>query len=299
MNIGIVYSGGISKCAYQIGFTKALLEYISPSDIKMLSGASMGLFTAYALATGKLETLQDIYRQINISNSAELFRQVCLKNLLSRAMNSFFSLEDRVAIPICFPITYIPVLSTRYFWIYDNYNPFWKNYFLAAANFPFVCGTPRILDRRVATDGGAVDNIPLYPLIKLQDEILPNTPKPDLILVLHFHPRYDYRKEFKTDIPILDLDISIHNNFKKRHFDFSRDYIDEMIASAYEYGARIGKKIFGSPASKNTLIKRVDDIFLSEHKERQWHDSVDGFLTVFNSIGKALRNDRKCCKKLY
>ena len=259
----------------------------------------MGLFTAYALATDKLAILQDIYREINISHSMELFRQVCFKNLLSRAMNSFFSPEDQVKIPICFPVTYIPILSTRYFWIYENYNPFWKKYFLAAANFPFICGVPRILERKIATDGGAVDNIPLYPLIKLQDEILPNTSKLDLIFVLHFHPRYDYRKEFKTDIPILDLDVSLHNDFKKRHFDFSRDYIDEMISSAHEYGTYIGKKIFGAPISKNSLVKRVNEIFLSEHKDRQWHDSADGFLTVFNTIGKALRNDRKCCKKLY
>ncbi len=299
MNIGIVYSGGISKCAYQIGFTQALLDYISPSDITMLSGASMGLFTAYALATNKMTTLEDIYRGINISNPLELLRQVCFKNLLSRAMNSFFMPQDQIKIPICFPITYIPLLSTRYFWIYDNYNPYWKKYFLAAANFPFICGAPRILEKKLATDGGAVDNIPLYPLLKFQNAILPNAKKPDLIFVLHFHPRYNYRKEFKTEIPILDLDVSIHNDFKKHHFDFSLDYIDEMITSAREYGARIGKKIFGAPKTQSELKKCVDQIYMEEHKERQWHDSADGFLTVFNSIGKSLRNDRKCCIKLY
>ena len=299
MNIGLVYSGGISKCAYQIGFTQALLEYIPISDVKVASGASMGFFTAYALSTNKLAELQDIYEEINISHCFELFWQVCAKNLLTCAMNSFFSLDDFVRIPVCFPITYFPLLSTRYFWIRGNYNPFWKNYFKAAANFPFVCGMPRIIEHKLATDGGAVDNIPLYPLIKMKNEFFASKQELDLIIVMHFHPRYNYRKEFKTDIPILDIDVSINNDFKKRHFDFSRDYVNEMIASSREYGCKIAKKIFGANTSKKELTKRINEVFLSEHKERQWHDSADGLLTVFNTLGKALRNDRKCSKKLY
>lgn len=299
MNIGLVYSGGISKCAYQIGFTQALLEYIPYSSIKVISGASMGAFTAYALATNKLSEIQDIYESINISNCFDLFWQVCSKNLLSSAMNSFFSLNDKVHIPICFPITYIPLLTTKYFWIYGNYNPFWKNYFESAVNFPFICGMPKIIEHRLAIDGGAVDNIPLYPIIKMQSEFLTAREQLDLIIVMHFHPRYNYRKEFKTDIPILDIDVSINNDFKKRHFDFSQDYVKEMIISSREYGIQISKKIFGKGISRNSLRKRINDIFISEHTERQWHDSADGLLTVFNTIGKTLRNDRKCSKKLY
>lgn len=295
----MVYSGGISKCAYQIGFTQALLEYIPISDIKAVSGASMGVFTAYALSAHKLLELQNIYEEINISHSIELFWQVCAKKLMSRAMNSFFKLNDYLRIPVCFPITYIPLLSTKYCWIHGHYNPFWENYFKAAANFPLICGMPKIIDNKLATDGGAVDNIPLYPLIKMKNEFLAPKQDLDLIIVMHFHPRYNFRKEFNTDIPVLDIDVSINNNFKKQHFNFSRDYINEMIYSSREYGHKIAKKIFGTNTSKKGLTKGINDIFLSEHKERQWHDSADGLLTVFNTIGKALRNDRNCNKKLY
>ena len=299
MNIGLVYAGGISKCAYQIGFTQALLRYVPYSNIKVLAGASMGLFTAYAVAADKLDVLQDIYEQVNVSHAVNLFRQVCFKNLLNRAMNSFFTLNDCLQIPVCFPITYIPLLSTHYFWIHGKYNPFWKEHFRAAANFPVICGLPKTLNHRWATDGGAVDNIPLYPVLAHPEEYSTPTEKLDMIIVLHFHARFDYRKEFRTDVPILDIDVSICNNFKKRHFDFSKEYIQEMILSSREYGNQIGQKFFSTPLSKNEIIGQINEVFLAEHQERQWHESADSLLTVLNTVGKTLRDDYKCSKRLY
>lgn len=65
LRIGIAYSGGISKCAYQVGFTKALLRYVEKSEIVAVSGASMGLFSAYALSADKLDFLEWIYKRID------------------------------------------------------------------------------------------------------------------------------------------------------------------------------------------------------------------------------------------
>lgn len=299
MNIGLVFSGGISKCAYQIGFTRALLKYVDKKDIKAVSGSSMGIFTAYALSSNKFDELEDIYKSINIANPMRLFFNVRVKGLLTRAMNSFFALGDSLSIPLCFPTTNFPILSTKYFWINGEYNPFWKKYIRAAINFPFLCGMPKIIDHKFAIDGGAVDNIPLYPILKMQDEYLTTKENLDLVIIMHFYPRYNYRKEFKTNIPILDIDVSLNNNFKKRHFDFSRDYVDEMIATSYEYGISLSEKLFSKKDSKDNLTERINEIFLSEYNERQWHDSADGFLTVFNTIGKALRNDSDCNKRLF
>jgi hypothetical protein len=193
----------------------------------------------------------------------------------------------------------IPLLSTKYFWINGNYNPFWKKYIYAATNFPIICGLPKIIDRRIAIDGGAVDNIPLYPLIKMQDEFLKTKETLDLIIVMHFSSRYNYQKEFKTNIPVLDIDVSIKNDFKKRHFDFSREYVNEMICTGYEYGTEISKTLFIEGCNKSTFRTAINEIFLNEYGARQWHDSMDGLLTVFNNVGKALRNPSECNKRLF
>ena len=111
--------------------------------------------------------------------------------------------------------------------------------------------------------------------------------------------KYESQKEFKTNIPILDIDVSIKNDFKKRHFDFSREYVNEMICSGYEYGTEISKKLFCTECNRRTFKRSIDEIFLSEYGIRQWHESMDGLLTVFNNLGKALRSTSDCNKKLF
>lgn len=301
MNIGLVYSGGISKCAYQLGFTQALAKHLDKCDVtvKAISGASMGIFTGYALSARKLDTLEDVYKNVGTTGALSLFWQVCMKKLLYRGINTFFSLSDRLEIPVCFPMTCLPILSTKYFWINKSFNPFWKKYIYAATNFPFLCGMPKFIDKRLAIDGGAVDNIPLYPLIKKKEDFLKSSEELDLIIVLHFNSRYNYRKEFRTTIPVLDLDISINNDFKKQHFDFSKSYIDEMLSSSREYGDKICNKMFYGATDKNSLIDKINDIFLAEHEIRQWHESIDGLVSTVNSVGRLFRRESSCSTKLY
>ena len=299
MNIGLVYSGGISKCAYQVGFTQALLSVIPRDSIKAVAGASMGLFTAYGLSTDKLNQLQDMYESLNMSKPQDLFWQVCAKKVVTRAMNSFVTLGDYLSIPVCFPLTYIPPLTTKYYWIYGDYNPFWKKYFRAASHFPIICGLPERLNHRLAIDGGTVDNIPIYPILRHQGEYLSPQEKLDLIIVCHFDSRYSYRREFRTDIPILDMDLSICNDFKKDHFDFSRAYVNEMIHYSREYGFKIARKVFGGSCTRASFQRRANEIYTREHEEREYHSSVDRVVSIFNTLGKALRNDSRCNEKLY
>lgn len=255
----------------------------------------MGMFTAYALSTDKLNALEFIYRNIKISKTRELLWQVCVKNLLSDMINSFLSIEDRLRVPVYFPVTFIPFFSVKYFGLCGRYIPSWKKYMNAGTNFPFLRIRPDILNRRLAIDGGAIDNIPLYPLLKSVDE----DNKPDLIFVLHFDSRYDYRKEFVTDIPIVELDLGICNNFSKDHFNFDEQYVDDMLKLSYQYGKKICDILFDGELNKESLQQKADEIFVSEHQQRQQHRSADGLVSVLNIVGKALRDDLQCMVKLY
>ncbi len=267
-------------------------------EIKMVSGASMGLLCAYALATDKVDVFECAYRNIDIAKGAELFYNVFFKQLLWGSISSFVSSSDRVEIPLAFPICFVPIFSVRYFWILGKYNACWGKYFRAALNFPFLCLLPSFLEHRLALDGGAADNIPLYPLLKQGDEYLGGE-QFDLILVLHFDARYDYRKEFDPGVPVLDLDLGICNGFKKNHYDFSREYVAEMIGKAEQYGDRLCERLFGGDCSRETLRRTVDEIFLEEHAVRQKNISADHALSMLNSIGKFFRRERTCNKKLY
>ncbi|MCH5154928.1 MAG: hypothetical protein J1F71_06925 [Clostridiales bacterium] len=255
------------------------------------------MFTGYALSADKLDCLEYLYRDINISSKAELFWKVFAKNLLREYYGALIRPHDVLDIPVCFPVCYIPIFSTAYYWIYGEYNRTWKRYLEAAANYPFLRVIPSVIGGRFAIDGGAVDNIPLYPLLK-NIPIVPE-PKLDLIIVLHFDAKFDYRSNFKTDIPIVELDTSFCNGFNKRHYDYSREYIDECLASSFEYGKNIGGLLTSGDGSRESLQAAADEIFLREHPERQRNYSMDRLVSILNSLGRAFRNDARCVKKLF
>ncbi len=237
-----------------------------------------------------------MYRKIDITKKAELFWQVFAKGLLSKHIDSIMQASDRLDIPMCFPVCFIPVLSTRYYWIYGDYNRVWERYITAATCFPFLKVFPSVMRGRFAIDGGAVDNIPIYPLLKGQEY----TDKPlDLIFALHFDAQYEYRKIFRTDVPIIDVDLSICSDFEKEHFNYSSRIMDERIARAYEYGDRMAEMLFTGDVSREGLQRKADEIFMAEHSARQRNMSSDRLVSILNIIGRAFRSDTHCMKKLF
>lgn len=267
-------------------------------EIKAVSGSSIGLLSAYALSANKHDLLEHMFRSVDIGKGLRLFGEVFFHRLLQKEIDAFVSLDDELKIPLAFPICYIPLYNVKYHWLLGRYNVGWLKYFYAAINYPFLCIAPSVLEHRLAIDGGAADNIPIFPLLKMSDQLL-HGEKFDLIIVLHFDARYDYRKDFDTDIPVLELDVSICNNFKKDHYNFSTQSVDEMICKGEEYGEAILTRLFEGDCSKEALQKKIDAIFLEEHAVRQKNLSIDRAFSMLNLIGKFLRNDSDCNRRLY
>ncbi len=296
--IAIAYSGGISNCAYQIGFTKALMQYIARDEIAMLSGASCGIFTAYALSADKLDYAENLYRNIDIARKTELFWQVFAKDLLADHMDAMLDGQDVLTVPVCFPVCYLPVFSTRYYWIQGAYNRVWKRYIAAATNYPFLHVFPSFMHGRFAIDGGAVDNIPLYPLLRAAQHTAAQQPL-DLIFVLHFDSQYDHRRVCSAPVPVIDLDLSYCNGFSKAHYDFSRDEIEKRLHTSFAYGNDICARLFGGDGSRAHFQKTADEIFMQEHAARQKCFSVDRLVTALNVVGRKFRSDARCMQRLF
>lgn len=291
-------SGGISNCAYQIGFLKALSKYVSRDEIVLLSCSSAGISVGYAFSANKLDYIENLYKSVDISKPAELLWQVFAKGLLKDYIDSMVDNDDILEIPLCFPVCYIPLWTVKYYWINGEYNRQWKKYLIAATNYPFLKIIPSFVDGRLAIDGGAIDNIPLFPLFH-SSRPMPKDENIDLIFVLHFDARYDYRREFNTDTPILELDLSYSNGFEKSHYDYSAKTISEKIDKAYAYGEKIASRLFSGDESKEHFKKIIDEIFLEEHAARQQNFSLDRMFSFLNSAGKIFRNDKHCINKLY
>ena len=206
--------------------------------------------------------------------------------------------DDNLEIPLCFPVCYIPFWDIKYHWVKGVYNRQWNKYMIAATNYPFLKLLPSYLDGRLAIDGGAIDNIPLFPLLHPAKDT-PYEKDLDLIFVLHFDARFDYRREFSTDIPVLEVDLSVCNNFEKSHYDYSTATITDRIDKGYAYGVKILTRLFSGDESREFLQEEINKIFLEEHAKRQQNISLDRFFSFLNYIGKVFRLDNHCMKKLY
>ncbi len=274
------------------------MEFVDREEITMVSGASAGIFTGYSFAADKLDWLEDIYCKIDIHKTSELFWQVFAKRLVSKYINAMSANEDKLTIPFCFPVCYIPIYSVRYYWIFGRYNRAWRKYFRAAINYPFLQIIPSFINGRLAIDGGAADNIPLFPLLHKSRPIL-SSEKLDLVFVLHFDARYDWHKDFVTDVPVIDLDLGICNGFEKAHYDYSEKTIRQRIDSAYEYGKKICGRLFEGDCSQEGLQKTINEIFIEEHAVRQQNISIDRFFSMLNIIGRFVRSDSHCTQKLF
>ena len=268
-------------------------------EIRAISGASMGMICAYALASDKLDVLESFFRNVDMKKKSQLFYQVFFKKLMYREVRSFIDCNDETQIPLAFPVCYIPLYNVKYYWIKGKYNPIWFRYICAAINYPLLHVFPTLLNGRFAIDGGAADNIPLFPLLKHGKDFLEEGQDFDLVIVMHFDARYDYRRDFTTDVPILELDLAVCNEFKKNHYDFSNEFVDEMISKAEEYGDKIFERLFGGDCSREYFQKAINEIFLEEHAIRQKNVSLDRLVTMLNSMGKALREDSTCNKILF
>lgn len=263
-----------------------------------MSCSSAGSTVGYAFSANKLDYIEKLYKSINISKGKELFWQVFAKGLLNNCIDTMTEDDDFLDIPMCFPVTYIPLWNIKYHWIKDEYNRKWNKYMIAATNYPFLKILPSYIDGRLAIDGGAVDNIPLFPLLHPAPG-MPQEPDFDLIFILHFDARYDYRSEFKTDIPILDVDLSICNDFEKSHYDYSTETIAKRVDKGYEYAVKILTRLFSGDESREFFQNEINKIFLEEHTDRQQNFSLDRMFSFLNYMGKVFRLDNHCQKKLY
>lgn len=274
MNVGLVLSGGLAKGAYQAGFLKAMKE--SGVNVTSVSCASIGIFGGYAYSANKVDKLVSMWKQIHFDNAFDLAGSVWFKHFLKDEINMIVEDSDSLKIPLYAPVCYFPFLHMDYYKMYGEYDKRWYSFIRSAISFPFISGGVRFLNGQVALDGGLMDNIPVQPILFNE--------KPDVILVLHFEAGYRPRKNYVMQgIPILDFDISIHNMFRKRSFDFHGDTLKSMLDSGYEYGNDICKELFDGRSIEET-IKNSEIIRNKEFSLRFDNNTFDTWVQRANDL---------------
>ena len=293
MKLGIVLSGGGAKGAYQAGFLKAIEDTIGRKNVSCVSASSIGMFNSYMFCKDKTSDLIDVWKDIHFDSMADMLWALWFKKFLGKTVDRLTSQEDVLNIPMYSPICYLPTFSMRYNKLLGKFNPKWPKFLRGVISYPIFAGPFRTFKGKLAIDGGAMDNIPVYPCLNPTRE----EEKPDVVLVLHLLSHYRTRKEFSdTGIPIIDYDVSICNKFRKHFFDFHNDTIEAMLDHGYEYGLDICNTVFKDINDKERVIAEAAARRKEEAEAR--FDARDGDMWIQKLNEMFYPIVRQCRKKI-
>lgn len=164
MRVGLVCSGGMGKGAFEIGALQAVAERFAPGDIPYISAASIGALNSYAFSCGRMDRAVSLWEDINRENEKVFIRSVMNSDYLVGVIRTLA--VDR---PQCRRM-YVPLfhLSSRnnyYINLQSRSQEKIESCLRAAVSlFPLCAPVP--IDGKSYIDGGLVDNIPVYPLLK-------------------------------------------------------------------------------------------------------------------------------------
>lgn len=276
MKFGICLSGALSKGAYQAGFMEAFIERLGRESIACLSGASVGACNAYGIASNHFDRVKTIWHTFNYPSLFSIWKGIVFQNHIDKTFNILFGDQDVIDIPIYVSsVSTFPKLDFHYVKIEGPYHEDMRKFMKGSIGFPILTGPQKLYKKRLHTDGGIIDNIPIYPL---------TTHDVDLIIVLHFDPKFTLEKRLQlSDKTILEIDLSVCNAYMKKSFDFKQTTLKQMYDSGYEYGLHLSDILNHCDTPEN-LRKTVNQIMKSEQAERSKYKALDTIPSKFNRL---------------
>lgn len=286
LNFGLVLSGGLAKGANQFGFIKALLEYVPRENIKIVSSSSVGIINAYGICTNNMERLEKLWNSLDYPSTSNLIYKNLFQNNVSNVLKTFILPSDEADIPFYACLLLFPLYPQfRYYKVFGSYYKNWLSLVRGGISFPFFTGLQPLFRGRLAFDGSTCDNIPIYPLVKCHSSEL------DVIIVLHFDPRYSKEKIInKTNAVVIDIDCSLLNELLYPSFNFNQKMINSMVDTGYKYGKMYCKKLFSNGFDKKEIAQKAFEIEQKEFHSRMSKQTIDRVVTILNMFTRWTRN---------
>jgi predicted acylesterase/phospholipase RssA len=103
--IGIVFSGGIAKGAYQIGFCKAFESLIPKDKIVAISGSSIGAWNAAMLLHSSTKSAEEAWINIDIKGLRQVIKILFSRLFLYKQLDNCVDLSVLYSSKIDFFVT--------------------------------------------------------------------------------------------------------------------------------------------------------------------------------------------------
>lgn len=235
-SIGLVFSGGGGKGAYQIGVWRSLRELGLEGQVVAVSGTSVGALNAALYLKGDLEFAEQLWNSISNEmlllpspdSEDSFFSNAGLQQLLDGALSQ----PDRSPPPLCFATCKrLDDGQVRYFELRHLINSGYRRQILLASSALPGVFPPVVVDGERYIDGGANgDNIPVYPL---------TLEGISTVLVVHLSREEPAAAPQFPEIEVIDLFPSENlGGFFSGTVDFSPDGARRRINIGYQDGIR-------------------------------------------------------------
>ena len=234
MNIGLVLSGGMAKGAYQVGALKALNSFIPLSEIKYISGASVGVLNGYAYAAERLFDAEEMWKNICIEYDSQCsISQVLKSSALQNSILDSCDLKKRLSSIFYCSLFDYSGRSIIYKDISSVDPELIPQYLRASVSLPIYNRSVK-LDDVAYFDGAMVDNIPVYPLVKHD---------PDYIICIYFDDKCYKFENPSFDKKIIKITFPSDSMFKQSVI-FKKESIENMLKVGYDTASELLAPIF-------------------------------------------------------
>lgn len=245
--IGVMFSGGVAKGAYQIGFCKALLDFMPVKEINVISACSIGTTTGFALISNKIDIAEELWMNCEITEKRGFINKIktpFLADNLDILLSCFNPIKGDFYVNCC----EIPLITLKYFNLKDAKVTQVKKILQACISIPAIAKLVEI-DGKKYVDAAILDNMPISPLINKNL---------DCILVVHFDPTstIDYSGINKR-CNIIEFNYSMGKTFCNESFNFTQVNIKNMIEIGYDYAYHIMELCFRSGIHDHSYIENV------------------------------------------
>lgn len=280
LRIGIVFSGGFAKGAYEIGFCKALLEYTNLENIKAVSGASIGAINAYGLINNNFDYICDVWQNLEIKTAKEFFIKYDKRKSIYDYIDKLCEKRITTNSASCY-INYIkvPNISLCYKNINNEIFDSQKNFLKACISVPGLYN-PVLIDNDYFIDGAFLDNTPIAPL---ENENL------DVIFVLRFDHASEQYKDLNTNASIIEIVFEDDKKFKN-YFYFNSELTNVLIEQGYKKSKDILDLVF-KYGQDLEYIKAISRINNQESCKNIIPKSGEELVKKMNKLKKIFKNE--------
>ncbi len=277
MNIGLILSGGFAKGAYQIGALKALDEFVPKEEIKYLSCSSIGVLNGYAYRTGNLDLAREMWENVCEDGTRRLISQVLRSSLISQNVKLLCSEKKLPQSTFYCSLFNIGKRTVVYRDISAASPDELPLYLRASVAFPIYNKAVKIGDESFF-DGGIVDNIPVYPLMKHSL---------DYIICVYFDGKcYKFENDY-FDNKIIKITFPDQGILKKS-LVLENGRTNEMIEQGYERTVHLLRSVFYDGYDDIESVCRSIEQTGGYGKNENLRITGDVVITNLNKITKKL-----------